>query len=247
MKNKRFENAAITYDQYAFIQHHSATTIFNHRFESPPRTILDIGCGTGILTQQLSIHFPNADIDALDASAAMIQQLNHRHLKNVSCIHADYSTYKSHKTYDAIVSNAALHWMNVPNCLRQIKKQLGSDGEFVCSIFGSNTSIELSNLLPTINQNLSLPTDQFMDNCQLSEFGRNIFSQWNVKTETITIPFDSITTLFKTQQQTGVNPKSSPNGLWTPRQLKKLETAFINDYGQVQLSYTIHFCVGKMK
>ena len=119
MKNKRFENAAITYDQYAFIQHHSATTIFNHRFESPPRTILDIGCGTGILTQQLSIHFPNADIDALDASAAMIQQLNHRHLKNVSCILL--ITVPINLISDAIVSR--LHWMNVPNCLRQIKKQ----------------------------------------------------------------------------------------------------------------------------
>ena len=58
------------------------------------------------------------------------------------------------------------------------------------------------------------------------------------------MPFKSVTELLKTQKMTGVNQKPSADGLWTPRALQALEDEMVNHYGQIQLSYEIHFCKG---
>lgn len=244
MKNQRFESAAKTYNQYAFIQKLSAEYILNYQLSHVPMAILDIGCGTGLLTSRLASKYPRAHFDAIDASQRMIKQVSTLGLKNVTSIHADYSQYELKKRYDLIASNAALHWMNIPDALSKIKQELSERGVVVCTIFGSNTSIELSTLIPMIKKGVMLPARQFMTNDQINQCGQKKFTYWSVETSTTTIPFDSVYMLFKTQKKTGVNASLAMSGLWTPRQLKQLEQLFMAHYGQIQLSYEIHFCIG---
>ncbi len=75
-----------------------------------PRSILDIGSGTGLIALMLAQRFPNALIHAveIDQNAYLEAQLN---VKNsvfqdrIKVHHADFKTYKTDTKYDLIVSN----------------------------------------------------------------------------------------------------------------------------------------------
>jgi malonyl-CoA O-methyltransferase len=243
MQTNNFDTAATTYTNFATIQAQSANQLMATLSCTQPTTILDIGCGTGILTQKLASHYPAATIDAIDQSPAMIQQLREQNIPNVSAICADYIQQPT-KQYDLITSNAALHWMDINQSLSKIATQLNPAGQCYVAIFGRNTAPELESLLPKIGKNQSLPAQQFPTNQQLSDIGNRFFSDWRIVTEVITISFDSITQLLTTQKKTGVNA-NRPTGLWTPTTLALLESAFIEHYNQVQLTYDVHFCSGR--
>lgn len=74
--------------------------------------ILDLGCGDGVITNQLAERVPNGKVLGIDASEGMIQtaQKNKQHenvsfeLKNINDI-----SYKNQ--FDFIFSNASLHWV----------------------------------------------------------------------------------------------------------------------------------------
>ncbi|MGB6009436.1 methyltransferase domain-containing protein [Castellaniella sp.] len=72
-----FDAAAARYDQHASVQHSVADGLLDHiaRQALPPAPrILEIGCGTGILTRKLAARIPLADWTITDLAPAMLQQ-----------------------------------------------------------------------------------------------------------------------------------------------------------------------------
>src|SRR3954447_14816438 len=73
---KRFNGAAVSYDQYANVQKkmaHSLLSTLKERYsETSSIRILELGCGTGYVTEQLSNLFPKAHITAVDFADEMI-------------------------------------------------------------------------------------------------------------------------------------------------------------------------------
>ncbi len=70
--------------------------------------ILDLGCGTGQLTQQIAES--GADVTGLDSSPDMIGQARQNY-PALRFILADATSMQFGQEFDAIFSNAALHWM----------------------------------------------------------------------------------------------------------------------------------------
>ncbi|WP_217604633.1 class I SAM-dependent methyltransferase [Chitinophaga sp. GbtcB8] len=70
--------------------------------------ILDLGCGTGELTAKLAE--TGAQVTGLDASASMIESAQ-RNFPQLDFVVANAASFSLPKQYDAIFSNAALHWM----------------------------------------------------------------------------------------------------------------------------------------
>ncbi|HVI45973.1 MAG TPA: methyltransferase domain-containing protein [Chitinophaga sp.] len=70
--------------------------------------ILDLGCGTGELTAQLAES--GAQVTGVDASAEMVASAT-EHYPQVSFEVADATTFALPQQYDAIFSNATLHWV----------------------------------------------------------------------------------------------------------------------------------------
>ena len=75
--------------------------------------VLDGGCGTGRVTEQLLTKLPRGKIIGADASSKMIEQARERFASNpqVSLLVADLTTIELSEQIDAILSTATFHWI----------------------------------------------------------------------------------------------------------------------------------------
>ncbi|MEZ3424741.1 MAG: methyltransferase domain-containing protein [Lachnospiraceae bacterium] len=73
--------------------------------------ILDLGCGDGVLTEQLSLAVPNGNVLGIDASAGMIKTAEKIVKNNIKFQKDDINKIKYQNEFDVIFSNAALHWI----------------------------------------------------------------------------------------------------------------------------------------
>lgn len=77
-----------------------------------PRRVLDLGCGTGLLTASLAERWPRARVLGIDNSANMLERAREYTSDRVSFAVGDLSTYLPPADADVIVSNAAYQWIN---------------------------------------------------------------------------------------------------------------------------------------
>ena len=77
--------------------------------DTSPRTIWDLGCGTGHITALLADRFPSAAVTGLDSSAEMLSQAPPD--TDVTWVQGDIATWEPADPVDLIFSNAALHWL----------------------------------------------------------------------------------------------------------------------------------------
>lgn len=144
---KRFSAAADTYDARATVQTTVAGKLMPMIPVTPPaRRILEVGCGTGLLTRFLLQCFPNADIDAIDTAPGMIDRAR-RHFgaePRMNWVLADAGEFQGSAPYSLIVSNCTLHWMDpFAQGMRHVASLLDRGGRLVFSIMLNGTLGEL--------------------------------------------------------------------------------------------------------
>lgn len=93
----------------------------------PGERILDLGCGDGALTEKLVA--AGADVLGVDASEAMVEAARRRGL---NARQGDASKLDIDGGFDAVFSNAALHWMLDADAVVQgVHRALEPGGRFV--------------------------------------------------------------------------------------------------------------------
>ena len=78
------------------------------------REVLDVGCGDGRVTLEIEDRFPDAHIHGIDVSREMIRvarELARKTGSRVTFEEADVLDYDPGRTFDAVVSNSAMHWV----------------------------------------------------------------------------------------------------------------------------------------
>lgn len=75
-----------------------------------PATILDLGCGTGNVTDFFAARWPDAHITGMDSSAEMLAKAHDAH-PDREWIEADVTNWKPTEPFDLVYSNAVLHWV----------------------------------------------------------------------------------------------------------------------------------------
>jgi len=111
----------------------------------PGERILDLGCGPGQLTAKIAEQGGN--VVGLDASPEMIGQArqNYPQLKFVL---EDAAHMKFVGEFDAVFSNAALHWMlNASAVAKCISTALRPGGRFVAELGGRRNIIEIESAI----------------------------------------------------------------------------------------------------
>ncbi len=143
----RFSAAAETYESHATVQSVVAEKLIRLVPPSPTvRRILEVGCGTGILTRHLLGQFPKATIDAIDLSEKMIARASRQFAAapTIRWQAADAKTFRSRGHYDLIVSNSSLHWIDpLLEGLYNLTSLLKSGGDLVFSLMLYGTLSEL--------------------------------------------------------------------------------------------------------
>jgi trans-aconitate methyltransferase len=100
-------------------------------------SILDLGCGDGVLTEQLSLLVPNGRVIGIDASASMISTAQTLHRENLEFVHMDINEIPFEHEFDLIFSNAALHWVkDHKRLLRNSYRALRPGGELLWDFGG---------------------------------------------------------------------------------------------------------------
>lgn len=106
-------------------------------------SVLDLGCGNGALTGQIAE--TGARAVGLDASRDLLQ-VARKAFPQLEFIQADATDFHLEEKFDAVFSNAVLHWIErekQPRVLQCVKAALKPKGQFVFEFggFGNNQLI----------------------------------------------------------------------------------------------------------
>ncbi|NET54354.1 MAG: class I SAM-dependent methyltransferase [Merismopedia sp. SIO2A8] len=112
----------------------------------PHESILDLGCGDGALTEQIAK--VARDVIGIDFSPSMVEAAQARGL-NVTLMSGEAISYQN--TFDAVFSNAALHWMSdFEAVLTGVHSSLKQEGRFVGEFGGSGNIATLIDAMKTV-------------------------------------------------------------------------------------------------
>lgn len=151
---RAFNQLADIFDRQAVIQKRMAHRIIQTLDEQKvdAKEIVEVGCGTGYLTQLLCDRFPHARLTVVDFSENMVRWarrgLEGCHGSSIRFVVADAETMEWEEgRYDLVASNATIHWFNQPSqTLSRLVRALTDGGFFVASTFGPDTWQELQEL-----------------------------------------------------------------------------------------------------
>jgi trans-aconitate methyltransferase len=124
----------------------------------PGERVLDLGCGTGELTARIAS--TGAQVVGLDRDAAMIERARERYPE--LCFEAgdahDFARPGGIDRFDAVFSNAALHWMLRPaEVIRCVRGALRPGGRFVAEAGGQGNVARVEQALRRARAEAGLP------------------------------------------------------------------------------------------
>jgi trans-aconitate methyltransferase len=147
-------NATLYDTQHAFVTAYGNTLLPLLNAQSN-EAILDVGCGTGDLAS--TIAESGAHVTGIDFSANMIEQAKEKYpaltfaVQDATCL-----PYTSE--FDAVFSNAALHWMKQPIAvIESIFNSLKTGGRFVAEFGGADNVSQITTALITNIKDARIP------------------------------------------------------------------------------------------
>ncbi len=153
-----FNRHAEEYDRYASVQRGLADWMlegFEPRVDQV-RRILEVGCGTGYLTECILALYPKAEIVAIDIAPAMLDVASARIGSDSRVLFVEHDveqplpdptmTYgkEAEPGFDLIISSGTLQWLEHPvETLRLLARALRPGGRLQIGVFGAGTFREL--------------------------------------------------------------------------------------------------------
>ncbi len=110
---------------------------FTIKFGSKNPSILDIGCGDGVLTERMKdVNY--SSFLGLDFSKESIKKAKQKNLKNAQFQTADAVTFQPKENFDIIIFNEAFYYIHdteKANVLTRMMKNLNDKGIIIVSIY----------------------------------------------------------------------------------------------------------------
>jgi len=251
-----FSANAGNYDLYAHVQKIMASRLVefaNLRQDGSRSTVLDIGSGTGYLTELLIKLFPSAHVTAVDIAPGMIELAQKKfggHKINFRC--ADAEEMNLEENYDLIASNASLQWFNdTPLTLSKLYSVLTNKGMLCFSTFGRLTFSELHHSYNKAMQNLKLerhsaPGQSFYTLEELHEICSHIvYPHGELKCgEALEyMYFDSVKDFFTSVKRIGANNSNKDYIHKNPSLIKELIDVYETDFREGNKIKVTYHCL----
>jgi len=142
----RFSSAAAGYERRSGIHRKAARKVLRLlEGVATPDRILEVGCGTGILTEGLRSLFPESKVVGVDVSAGMIERAACKtgFSDRVSFVVADLLEFEA-VPFPLAVSSCALHWVRpLEAAFERLSRLVGRGGRLVFAIMIEGTLAEL--------------------------------------------------------------------------------------------------------
>jgi malonyl-CoA O-methyltransferase len=191
---KAFNKAANQYDASCELQLKTGAALIEllkkHVLQS--NSILDAGCGTGLMTKNLAAQFDFKEFYAIDMADQLLERAKEKlHPLNIRVELADFNHIQHIPTlFDIIYANLSLHWSdNLDHTLVSMRNKLNNNGTFAFSIPLFDTFQEIRNYC-SINTFSEMP---FIKQ-RILNTGLDIL---DAKTQTITFQFENILEALK--------------------------------------------------
>ncbi len=245
-----FNRHAKSYPQAAALQAEVAQRLVE-RLELiliEPKTILDLGCGSGFCTQQLQQRYKKANFIGLDIAMNMLQQLRQgstvdNYQPQLVCADAVKLPFADH-SLDLIVSSLALHWCSdFTNVWAELMRVLRPGGLLLFSVCGPDTLQELRESWANIDD--AAHVHSFFDMHDIGDVLLQCgYSDPVMDMEKITVTYPDIWQMLRELRASGVSNslserRRSLTGKATFANLQKSYEYYRLDDGTLPLSYEI--------
>lgn len=145
---RAFSDAALQYDVLANLHKEIGRELMGKiKPAQDCRRILDIGMGTGWLTNRLSLSFPGAQVIGLDFASGMVERAKKysRDNEGFGIVQADAGALPfKDDVFDIIISNLTYQWVaDLEQAFRLCYSVLNQEGTFCFTMFGYHTFAEL--------------------------------------------------------------------------------------------------------
>jgi len=203
-----FSAAAESYDAMARLQKQVAVDLL-HQAEMPipTHTVLDVGCGTGFLTEKLVDHVAVDKLFALDMALPMLQRTRQRPaLASCHCICGDAERLPfADNSFDRIYSSLALQWCSdLSAVFKGMEQCLKTSGKLAFSTFGPATLKELklawTQVDDAVHVNDFYPSDQIEMDLQCAGF-----TSIHVNSGIYTLSYRDVWALMRELKETGAH------------------------------------------
>ena len=215
---KRFAKNLDTYNDNAKIQKKMAERLLSFLDRKDFNDILEIGCGTGFLTQLVNEKFSFKTYtanDIVESCEKYVKEINPK----INFIPADIekAVENSDKKYDLIISNAVFQWVeNLESFIKLHVSKLNDGGVLLFSTFGPENFREVNFVLGK-----TLP---YYSTNELQEIIKGYKSV--VEQEMHVMAFKTPKDILKHIKSTGVNALEMVS--WTKTDMQKFENGYNN-------------------
>ncbi len=229
---RSFNNACDTYDDASILQTTIATELLSRLslLKIVPNVIVDLGAGTGKVTQQLAQHYPNAHLLGIDLALLPLQKAAARCYPVVAdFIRADAAQLPlADNSVDFIFSNATLQWCGDLTALfAELQRVLAPGGLFMFTTFGPDTLSELRNSWQQVDNYTHVNTFQDMHDVG-DALVHNRFVNPVMDVDYYTLTYASVMDLLYDLRAIGSHNTHSTQapGLTSRSQLQQLQQAY---------------------
>lgn len=232
----RFRRSVESYDENAHVQKLIVEKLYKLlqlHLSGTPRHVLEIGCGTGLLTRKLAGELKPDRLFINDLVYEMCSKTATTcGLADSSCLTGDVEELALPGTFDLIVSTSTFQWFtHLPATLEKLAASLLPGGLMVFSTFGK---YNLHELRATTGSGLCYPSKE-----DISELLLPFFDILRLEEEKQVLYFSSPLEILQHLKKTGVNASASDR-IWTKGQISRFSDDFQNRYavdGQYPLTY----------
>jgi malonyl-CoA O-methyltransferase len=230
-----FNEAAVTYDEHAAIQKQTAIHLFAQMQMLKPKSILEIGCGTGFLTQLMQEHFSDSTYYISDIAGNMLERCRQKQDSPTSNFFvADGELLPISKKLDLIASNLTFQWFqDFETALFNLSRQAKTLA-FSTLLDGTFSGWRQKHTELGIKENALA-----MQSIEQLEMLCKKFSNkgYDIITKTITVKFNNASEFIKSLRYIGAVATSCK---YSPSCLKKLLKAFTQG---ITINYDVAHCV----
>ncbi|MBN2865897.1 MAG: malonyl-ACP O-methyltransferase BioC [Thiotrichales bacterium] len=258
---QHFSHAAPTYDEAAILQKTVAERVDERLALTTldPRVIVDIGAGTGLLTEKVIQRYPQASVIAIDLSLAMLKHAEQRLKKRkfnwlpqsiwqnngATLLNADaYALPLADNSVDLLVSNLMLQWCDdLDSVFAEFRRVLRPEGLIMFTTFGPDTLKELKQAW-AITDGVDAHVNQFVDMHDIGDaLIRNGFGQPVMDVEHFTLTYDKPMGVLKDLKAIGATNASlnRSKGLMGKQRFHNMLEAYetLRSEGKIPATYEV--------